>query len=119
MTPKQVATVLGLSHWQVRTLVRNGRLRHVLVGARRLIPRNDIEQFISENTVRERHAAIPGIVLGSSTNGGATTSSGQKAVAAASEARARAISHRLKSPSANSSERTAAQPGRVIPLKSK
>jgi excisionase family DNA binding protein len=119
MTPKQVAEVLGLSHWQVRTLVRTGRLRHVLVGARRLIPRNDIEQFVAENTVRECHAAIPDIVSGSSTNGSATMSSGQKAVAAASEARARAISHRLKSPSANSFERTAAQPVRVIPLKLK
>jgi excisionase family DNA binding protein len=37
-TPKQTAEVMGLTEAQVRRLVRLGKLAHVMVGARALIP---------------------------------------------------------------------------------
>jgi excisionase family DNA binding protein len=49
-TPKQAAAVMGPTESQVRGLIRDGRLAHIMVGRRVMIPRQSIEQFIAENT---------------------------------------------------------------------
>src|ERR1700693_3212824 len=52
VTPTQAAAVMGPTEAQVRALVRSGRLAHVLVGKRLMIPRGAIERFIEDNTVQ-------------------------------------------------------------------
>ena len=118
-TPKMAAPVMGLSEPQVRDLVREGRLRYVRVGKRYVIPRDAITTFITENTVEpswQDETQARGST--SSKNADVITSSGPKAAAAGSAARARQIAHALKSRSPNSSTCEPAAPARVIPLKS-
>lgn len=117
-TMKQAAEVMGPTESQVRALVRAGKLAHVPVGSRIMIPRSAIENYIAQNTVQPCRDETQARVCDSSRSADATTSSGQNAVAAASAARALAIADKLKSPSANSSPRKADPPGRVIPLRS-
>lgn len=50
-TPKQVREILPLSDYQLRTLIRERRIGHVPIGARFLIPRESIREFIAKNTV--------------------------------------------------------------------
>jgi excisionase family DNA binding protein len=117
-TPKQAASVMGLTVSQVRGLIRDGRIARVRIGNRILIPRDAIERFIQENTVKPCHVEIQEPASASSESGDATTSSGQKMVAAGSAARARQIANRLKSRSPNSSTSGTDEPVHVIHLRS-
>jgi excisionase family DNA binding protein len=118
VTPKQAAAFMGLSDFQIRNLIRDGRLAHVNIGRRVMIPRLAIPQFIAENTVQPCHAETRVRAFATSTNAVATTSSGQSAAAAGSAQRALAIASKLKSPSQNSSTPAIAEQAHVIPSKS-
>jgi excisionase family DNA binding protein len=118
-TPKMAAAVMGLTEHQVRDLLHEQRLAYVRIGKRLMIPRDAIKTFISENTVQatwQDETQARGST--SSKNADVITSSGPKAAAAGSAARARQIAHALKSRSPNSSTCEPAAPARVIPLKS-
>ena len=117
-TPKQAADVMCLTEMQVRGLIRCGRMAHVLVGKRLVIPRDAIDQFIHQNTVQpcRVETQVPGFAFSKSED--ASTSSGLKMAAAGSAARALQIASSLKSRSPSSSTSVAETPGRVIPLQS-
>jgi excisionase family DNA binding protein len=118
-TPKMAAAVMGLTEHQVRDLLHEQRLAYVRIGKQLMIPRDAIKTFISENTVQatwQDETQARGST--SSKNADVITSSGPKAAAAGSAARARQIAHALKSRSPNSSTCEPAAPARVIPLKS-
>jgi excisionase family DNA binding protein len=103
VTPKQAAEFMGPTEAQVRGLIRNRRLAHVLVGKRLMIPRHAIERFIEDNTVHPCHAEIQVPVSVSSISAGASMSSGPRMAAAGSAARALLIAKSLKSRSPSSS----------------
>jgi excisionase family DNA binding protein len=118
-TIKVAAEVMGLTEDQVRDLLRERRIRYVRIGKRCMIPRDAIATFITENTVQPSwQDETQGHGSTSSKNADVITSSGPKAAAAGSAARARQIAHKLKSRSPNSSTCEPAAPARVIPLKS-
>ena len=52
-TLTQAAEVMGPTKSQVRSLVRAGRIAHVMIGKRLMIPREAIEQFISNSMVTQ------------------------------------------------------------------
>ena len=117
-TPRQAAAVMGLTEAQVRGLVRGGRIGHIVVGKRVMVPRDAIERFIADNTVQPCRVETLDHASGSSKSGAAITSSGLKAVAAGSAARALQIADKLKSRSPSSSTCVTETPARVIPLRS-
>jgi excisionase family DNA binding protein len=102
LTIKQAARRMGVKDGQIRKLIRDGRLAHVNVGSRAMIPRGAIEQFIAENTVQPCQGEIRGPVYASSKSGDAFTSAGLNQAAAGSAARALQIANKLKSHSPNS-----------------
>jgi hypothetical protein len=51
----QTGEVMGLTGSQVRRLIRDRRLAHVLVGCRSFVPKIAILRFIAENTVQPCH----------------------------------------------------------------
>jgi excisionase family DNA binding protein len=116
--PKLAARVMGLTESQVRGLVREGRIAHIHIGKRFVIPRAAIESFIADNTVPPCRVETQDRASASSKSVAATTSSGLKAVAAGSAARAQQIAERLKSRSPNSSTSAPATLAPVIPLRS-
>lgn len=115
---KETAKVLGLTDGQVRGLLREGRIAFVRVGARLLVPRDAIQQFIIDFTVSPCRDETVVLACTSSKNATATTLDGQSAVAAGSAARAQQIAEKLKSRFQNSFASEPEQMGRVIPLKS-
>jgi excisionase family DNA binding protein len=117
-TAKQVAAVMGLTPQQVRSLIRDQKIAYVRVAGRRMVPRDAIEEFIIQNTVKPCHGETPERACASSKSEVAFTSSGLKAVAAGSAARALRIASELKSPSQSSSPAASDPPARVIPLRS-
>jgi excisionase family DNA binding protein len=118
-SPKMAAEVMGLTESQVRYLLHEGRLRYVRIGKRAMIPRDAIEAFIAENTVQPTsQGETKALGSFSAPNAAATTSAGQRAVAAGSAARALQISSKLKFSSPSSSTNKSAPPAPVIPLKS-
>lgn len=116
--PKHAAAVMGVTSNQVRALVHSGRLPHVLVGKRIMIPSSAIEQFVRDNTVLPCLAETPVLASATSKSAVASTFAGRSEVAAGSAARALQIAERLKSPSRNSSPKATAAPARVIQLRS-
>jgi len=118
VTPKRAGAMMGITDSQVRALVHSGRLAHVLVGKRIMIPPAAIEQFIKDNTVLPCLAETPALVSASSKSATASTFAGRSEVAAGSAARALQIAEGLKSPSRSSSQRAIAPPAPVIPLRS-
>jgi excisionase family DNA binding protein len=118
LTIKQAARKMGVKDGQIRKLVRDGRLAHVKVGSRAMIPRGAIEQFIAENTVQPCQGEIRGPVYGSSKSADASTSAGLNQAAAGSAARALQIANKLKSHSPNSSTPDSEQADRETPRKS-
>jgi excisionase family DNA binding protein len=117
-TPKQVSAVMGPSEKQIRELVRAGRLAHVMIGNRVMIPRSAIEKFIAENTVILCRDETQAPAFDSSTSGAPITSAGPSEAAAASAALARQTANKLKSRSRSSSNSGTGEQARVIPLKS-
>jgi excisionase family DNA binding protein len=118
ITPKQAAAVMGPSESQIRALIHSGRLAHVLVGRRIMIPRDAIERFIRDNTVLQCLDEMPVPASAISINGAVFTSAGRSEVAAGSAARALLIAERLKSPLRSSSPEATAPVARVIQLRS-
>jgi excisionase family DNA binding protein len=118
VTPKIAADYLGLSESQVRGLVATNRIARTSIGARIMIPREALDEFISLNTVQPCHDEIQARAYASSKNASASTSSGAKADALGSAQRALQIASSLKPRSPTSSTSAPAMQARVIPLKS-
>jgi|UPI000322D031 excisionase family DNA binding protein len=118
VTVKVAAEYLGITESQVRSLVAAGQMARTPVGARVLIPREALDQFIIENTVSPCRAETPGRASGFSTSANVIISSGPKVDAAASAQRALRTAQSLKPPSLTSSTSARGTPARVIPLKS-
>jgi excisionase family DNA binding protein len=97
VTPKQAASLLGPSESQVRGLIRDGRLAHVMVGKRVMIPRDAIQQFIACNTRQSCQGETKALTSIGSKSGLAGTSSGPSEAAAASAALARQTAKQLRS----------------------
>ena len=76
-TPKQVAEATGLSSYQVRTLLRDGRLPHVQIGSRPMISRDGLARFLAESTVQTCREETQGHVSASWKSVAPITSSGQ------------------------------------------
>ncbi|WP_354049038.1 helix-turn-helix domain-containing protein [Bradyrhizobium sp. LB12.1] len=118
LTTKQASKLLGVSDGSVRQLIKQRRIDHVRIGKRQMIRRDRLQNFIDDNTVAKcpDETQAPGSAFWTSAD--ATTLSGQKAVAAASAARARQIANELSRRLQSSSTVGNASPARVIPLKS-
>jgi hypothetical protein len=116
LTGKQVAEQLGLtSDRSVRSIREAGQLAYIMVVGRYMYPRDAVDQFIQNNTVSPCQDQTEDQNLCRSKSAAASiTSAGLKLGGAANEARVRAISERLKKPSANSSDNKPAQEDRVI-----
>ena len=54
LSTKETAAVLGLSERSVFFLIQNGRLPSRKIGARRLVPREAVEQFAKRDCPRIR-----------------------------------------------------------------
>jgi hypothetical protein len=118
ITPRQAGEIMGLTEAQVRALIRRGRLAHVAIGTRPMVPRNAMESFVAENTVMPCRDETQARAYDSAPGGTATTSAGPSTAATASAARLQQIEEKLKSRSRTSSEAVDKPDGRVIPLKS-
>ncbi|WP_354205829.1 MULTISPECIES: helix-turn-helix domain-containing protein [unclassified Bradyrhizobium] len=118
LTTKQASKLLGISDSNVRQLIKQRRIDHVRIGKRSMIRRDRLQNFIDVNTVTTCPDETQALGSAFSTSVDATTLSGQKAVAAASAARARQIANKLSKPSPSSFTPASGIPGRVIPLKS-
>jgi len=116
---KQAAEVLGLSEGMTRGLIDGGRIAHVQVGkSKRMIPRDAIERFVNDNTVKPCRDATTAPAFASSTSAAVSTSSGLTEDAAGSAAHTRLIAERLKLRSRSSSDNSHQTSARVIPLRS-
>ena len=107
---KQAADYLGLTKSQVRNLVSSKKIARTPIGARTLIPRDALEQFIKENTVQPCRDETQGPVSASSKSAASTISFGPTADVAASAQRALRTANSLKPHS-----RTSSTSGRAIP----
>src|SRR5260370_24538443 len=96
-TQKQAAAVMGLTERQVNGLLDDERLAYVWIGKRRMIPRNAIQEFITENTVMPCRDETQEPASDSWKSEAATTSAGPSKGAAGSAARAQHIAKELKS----------------------
>ncbi|MGY2932061.1 excisionase family DNA binding protein [Bradyrhizobium sp. GM6.1] len=95
-TPQRVADVLGLTKAQVRGLIACGKIAHIKVGSRLVIPRDAIEIFIIENTVQPCRDETRDRAFASSKKGNVSISSGLMPDAAASVQRVLRIASSLK-----------------------
>lgn len=111
------AKELGVTLSRMRNLVHKRRIGFVYVGARQMIPREELPRFISNNTVPPCPDETPVPVSASLKSESAFTSAGPKLAAAGSAARARQIANKLKSSSPSSCVSEHAPADRVIPLK--
>jgi excisionase family DNA binding protein len=96
VTVVEAAKILGFSCRQIRTLINNKQIAHIRLGSRPMIPRDAIGRFLLENTVEPCRDETPVLASDSLRSEIASTSSGQKAVAAASAQRALQICNSLK-----------------------
>jgi excisionase family DNA binding protein len=117
-TLKQAAEVMGPTEAQVRGLVRAGKLAHVMVGKRVMIPRDAIEQFIAANRVMTCRVEIQDHAFTGIETARAGTSPGPSEAAAGSARRALRIAASLKSPSPISCTKPDEVSVPVIPLPS-
>jgi excisionase family DNA binding protein len=88
-TLQQLSERSGLSIAQVRGLIATGRLAHVRVGSRLLIPKGAFEEFIQAETVKPCRDENRGRNFDGSMTERVGTSFGQSEVEVASAARAR------------------------------
>ena len=93
---EQAANYLGLTKSQVRNLVNNQKIASTPIGARTMIPRDALEQFIKENTVQPCRDETQGHVSAFSKSAAPTTSCGARADVAASAQRALRTANLLK-----------------------
>ena len=108
---EQAANYLGLTKSQVRNLVTSKKIARTPIGARTMIPRDALEQFITENTVQPCRDETQGRVSAFSKSAESTTSCGAKADVAASAQRALRTANLLKPHSRTSSTSGRAMPG--------
>ncbi|MCK1455032.1 helix-turn-helix domain-containing protein [Bradyrhizobium sp. 35] len=96
VTVTQAAEYLGLTASQVRTLVATDKIARTPVGARVMIPRDALDQWILKNTVQpcRDETQVPASAFSKSAS--ASISSGQMADAAASAQRALRTASSLK-----------------------
>lgn len=109
---------MGLTESQVRRLIRGGRLAHVAIGSRPMVPRQAMEQFVADNTVTPCLDEIQDRAFDTAVVEGPSTFVGPSAASTASAARALRIAETLKAPSRTSSAAADNPDGRVIPLRS-
>ena len=83
-TLKQLAERVGISLGQARHLICSGRLQHVRIGARILVPEGAWERFITANTVTLCPDATVAPDYAGSQSASASTSPGPTTAAAAS-----------------------------------
>jgi hypothetical protein len=115
---KGLAAELNVPQKAARALINQRKIAFVPVGKKKVIVSDEaIREFIQNETVTPCRDETKDRASASSKGGDTITSVGQKAVAAASAARALAIAKRPKKGSANSSSRGTARAGRVIPMK--
>ena len=119
LTIKEGSIRLRIPPRRVRELVNQRRIAFIRTGQTQvMIPEEAIDDFIKTETVEPIcHAETQAHTFNSSKSGDVTTSAGQKAVAAASAARAQRISQRRKKLLANSSPPGPGEAARVIPIK--
>ena len=104
LTTAQVARLLGVSERSVRTLRERRKITFIKVAGKVMHPRDAVDEFIVQNTVRA--SCHEGAVDHTSSSGKSevsTTFDGTRAATPECEARVRAIYRTLKSPSPNSS----------------
>ena len=117
-TPKQLAERVGISERKVRQLVQSGRLDHVMIGYRVLIPHGAFRRFLDLRVVRSCRDETKGRDCGGSRSAIASTSPGPNTAAAASARLARQTAMRLKSSSVSGYSADGDETARVIPLRS-
>jgi len=118
ITPKQAAGMMGPTEAQIRGLIRDGRIAHVMVGKRIMIPRAAIEAFVAQNTVLPCRDETKAPDSAGSQSASASTSPGASTAAAASARLARQTANKLKCSSRNGSKRADGTTGQVIHLRS-
>ena len=115
---KSCSSELGLKPSRLRLIISKKRIAYVQIGSRRMIPREALPRFITENTVQPCLDETKDPACDSSTGAAATTSCGPNSAARGSAARVRQIAKSLKSRSVNSLGAEFDPVGHVIPLKS-
>jgi excisionase family DNA binding protein len=109
---------LGPTEAQIRGLIRAGRIAHVMVGKRIVVPREAIEAFVAQNTVLPCHDGTKAHDSVGSQSAGDSTFPGPNMVAAASARLARQTANKLKRSSQNGCKLGGGTTGQVIPLQS-
>jgi excisionase family DNA binding protein len=119
LTLQEAAARLRTPRRRLRELINEHRIAFMRIGKKKvMIPEEAIDRFILDETVGPScREETQGLVSASSNGADATTSFGQKAVAAASAARALEISRKRKGHSGSSSPRAPGAAAPVIPLK--
>jgi excisionase family DNA binding protein len=52
LSPKEAAHILGIGRTNIYRLVKDGKLRHVKVGSRIIIPRKEVQRLLAGREVR-------------------------------------------------------------------
>jgi excisionase family DNA binding protein len=117
-TPKQLAARVNISERQIRNLIRNGELEHVMIGCRVHIPADAWSQFIARKRSGnwQDETKVPG--SGISQIAEPFISHGLSTAAAASAALARQTASKLKQNSASGCSSESDKMAQVIPLRS-
>ena len=116
-TLKQLAERVGISLGQARHLICSGRLQHVRIGARILVPEGAWERFITANTVTLCPDATVAPDYAGSQSASASISPGPTTAAAASAQLARQTANKLKSSSLNGCSGGLSEKAQEIPLR--
>lgn len=116
LTAQQLVDDFGLPSVRTVRTLRNQGLPAVRLGQAYLFDRDDVVEFIKQRKVVQCPAETEAPISNSSSSAGAIISSGQKAAAPDSAARARRIAEQLKKPSRNSSstESRGSETGQLI-----
>src|SRR5215471_874669 len=93
---EKAASYLGLKKSQVRNLIISNKIAWTPIGARRMIPRDALEEFVKTSTVKPCPAETQVRACASSKSANATISSGPKVDVAASAQRALRTASSLK-----------------------
>jgi excisionase family DNA binding protein len=116
-TPKQLAARVNVSERQIRNLIRNGELDHVMIGCRIYIPADAWPLCIERKRKSKWRDETKGPSFDILKIVEPTTSPGHLAGAAASAQLARQTAKKLRSPSPNGCTVEASESVLVIPLR--
>jgi hypothetical protein len=117
-TPKQVAARVGLSEWQIKTLIRNGQLEYIQIGRSKFIPNGAFGRMIASRKVEPWAGETKDRASIGTVTGTPGTSSGQSTAAAMSARLARQTVKKLKTSSRSGCSSADAAPAQVIRLRS-